>query len=315
MSAGSVAVIDASIVYGAIRSLRYGDSRADTSRLSGAQQLDDKALFFEFLHDLLLYDRILLDSSSIVRIGADLKLLIARVNKRAEEVLFSTRTLATTTAMPAVVSAVCRQLRDCAHYHGDLTRIPIPWAYRDSSHHDFDVISKAAMHVGLDVTLVPLAVFAYRGLCYAGYSHNMVKRLGVASTYVAAPGRIQAMRPILDSTEIRRVEYPKRGYHDLIDMLKLPATGYDFSFVGSLPSHEMSSLTQAFYDSPAEEVFEEVLSMRRSERGRGIRNSWRERIWVRSKSLAAGASYTQNISNSEIGGDVYQVIIGEGAIT
>ena len=73
LASSTIAVLDAAIAYGASRwysGLHQDPAWEFRSRYKAA---DDKLLFYEFLHDILLYDSILPDRSSVgARIGNEI---------------------------------------------------------------------------------------------------------------------------------------------------------------------------------------------------------------------------------------------------
>src|SRR5260370_37380262 len=229
----AIAIIDASTIYGASRWYRSVHSDK-TWRYSGQYKAaEDKLLFEEFLHDLLLYDSIILDNSSVDVVSNELVELIEIINRsNVGGELVSMRSVAPDFTIEAVVDHVCKLLAD-ADRDSDakliLLSTPVPWYYRVPGHHDRAAFDYGARRWDLDEALIPAAIFLYRGLCYSGYANSYSKEHQVPSVYLASPGRLKAMQPIVSADVMKLLEYPKRAYADLVDLLGLPSGGYDFS--------------------------------------------------------------------------------------
>jgi hypothetical protein len=304
----SVAILDASIIYGAAR--WYRSVHNDPTWEYGAQYkaAQDRLLFVEFLHDLLLYDRIVLDSSSIERNGWELDDLRDSIRKASNTHLVHFDRVAPEVALEDVVNAVCRLLKASGEDHETnqlLLSTPVPWYYHIKSHRDHRVFESAAHDWGLDERLIPLAIFTYRGICYSGYSRHVTKERKIPTAYLASPGRVKALSPIFDNEAMRLFKYPREAYQDLVDLLDLPPRGYSFSH---LPFPEISKLTGVLYESGPAEAVSLVCRLRHSKEAVDIREKWSARICESSATCSVGSTNANVVSNSTVYGNVFQTM-------
>ena len=304
MEKSAVAIMDASIVYGASRYLNRLHDDNDWQFRHKYKKIDDQALFHEFLHNLILYDDILLDSSSVTILAEEIKFLINTVNQTQAKKLIETRHLANIGNLEPVVSAVLRIINQLSESN-DFRYIQVPWAYHNNNHHDFSTFSRFAREYGMDASLIPFALFAFRGICYAGFSHGFAQYRHQPSAYLASPGRLAVLERILSSREMLDYNYPKQAYYDLLLKLNLPEKGYRFTnFNTTFMAHELSALTFHLYKSEPSDALHEVLQLRNSEEAAKVRTLWYERLWETSISSAIGVNINQSISNAHIEGDV-----------
>jgi hypothetical protein len=310
------ALIDAAIVYGANRWLR-GLHAEPTWEFQGRYKPEhDKRLFSEFLHLLLLFDRIVLDNSSIERIGQEIREMFAHVNTQAGSPrLLSYREVATTKSLLPVISATCEMISDSLRSglqsFDALSTIAIPWAYCDKGHMDYEKFFTAAAECGLDTRHIPLAIFAYRGLAYAGFAHAQAGADGSdIATYVAAPGRISALQPFLDSRVIADLDYPRKAYGSLVETLKLPSKGYDFSFLGVFSPSQVSSLALEIDARPPRDALRWILRRRRESDAVEVRMKWCKQLQARHLSKIVGTNISQSATGNQVGGDLIQIAVG-----
>jgi hypothetical protein len=308
----TIAVLDAAIAYGAsrwYRGLHQDQAWEFKSRYKAA---DDKLLFYEFLHDILLYDSILLDRSSVgVKISNEILELFTKINTRIRQPLLDpSRSIAPIKSLEPVVECLCRLVSEIDMIPESSTRMrqtPVPWAYASETHNDRTAFVKVFGELSVDPALLPFAIFLYRGICYAGFANNYCAEKSVPTVYLASPGRIRALAPVLSAEELKRIQYPKLAYGDLVGLLKLPSKGYSFSQFPSLPPHYLSGLAQQVQDKTPREALDYVLRLRQSDEATTLRKSWADRVWEHSKSAVIGSGYSQTISNSTITGDVTMV--------
>jgi hypothetical protein len=303
-----MAVIDASIMYGASR--WYLSLHSDPTWAYAAQYraAEDRLLFLEFLHDLILYDRIVLDCSSLERIGDEILDLKELVNTTLGATLIKFDQIAPDYAPRKVINCVCRLLHKISEDSDSkqlLLSTSVPWYYRDKSHHDRSSFERYGHEWDLDPALIPVAIFMYRGICYSGYSHHLTKIEGVPSAYLASPGRLKALAPIFDKDAFRLFSYPREAYYDLVELLDLPPSGYSFSH---LPFPEISKLADTVFEAGPKEALSLVLKLRQSKEAIAIRDKWSERIWKASETCCVGASMGNVVSGATVIGDVYQTV-------
>jgi hypothetical protein len=261
---------------------------------------------------VVLYDRIVLDRSSVgEKVSNEILELFTKINTRSREtILDANRSIAPITTLTPVVEAICKLLAelDAAPQNKmALREIPVPWAYATETHVDRPAILKVSQEWGVDTALLPLAPFLYRGVCYAGFANNYSVVHSTPTVYLASPGRMKALTPVLSASEIKKLQYPKHAYSDLVSLLKLPTNGYSFTQFPSLPSHYLSDLAQQMHDKSPREALDYVIRLRSSNEAVNLRSRWGERVWEHSRSVAIGPVYSQTVSGS-IAGDVTMVI-------
>jgi len=310
MATGSNAVIDASIVYGASRILRGLHDKPEWPFKDKYNRRDDELLFKEFLHDLLLYERIILDNSSVTVIGSEIIELFTFINTLERAELIQTKSLSHLNSLDPVVKHICRLLQDRLKA-GSLTgeailSMAIPWAYSRNDHYDRTAFAEHFREIGLTDDLIPFAIFAFRGLVYAGFANGIFRHNQQPSTYIASPYRINALVPLLSTNEINNINFPKKAYADLIKELGLPESGYDFSFLNSDAS-ELSDLSLAISEMKPRQALRYVFELRHSEGGERLRSLWAERLWAQSSSSLVGVSTSQNVSHTTVGRDLIQL--------
>ncbi len=164
------AIVDASLIYGASRILLRRHDDPTWQYRSLYRREDDQALFVEFLHALLLYERILLEVSSMDTIGKEIHDLIGTINAYSYGTVIQTRAirgiLEDSHDFEMIIGGICRIINELKNKKR-LLQIPVPWAYRQNSHHDY-----SAFKALVQQELRPLAIFAFRGLCYAAYPEH-----------------------------------------------------------------------------------------------------------------------------------------------
>lgn len=290
------AVIDAATVYGASRWERSARTQSVEGYYPGRAPDVDRQLFLEFLHDILLYDSIVLDDSSVGTIGAEIKELFVKINSRVgfDLLTFKPLTDLKSTDLQRVIRAVCRLVAtvagDAVHRRRILA-LPLPWYYRSSKHHEWADFLKAASECGLSEDLLPFSIFAYRGVAYAGFTHCLARRERRPIAYVASPGRMAALASILKGEDVQQYDFMRTGYGELLSLLNLPKLGFDFTWMASLPPQELSPLTFLVAEMKPREAIKFVLDLRNSPEARSLRQLWAERLWPtypNSRSAAIG---------------------------
>jgi hypothetical protein len=311
-----IAVIDASMVYGAHRWFSSKHQDPDFAYRESFNADDDQRLFFEFLHTIVLYDYIVLDNSSVSSIGREIEEFFSLVNAVAGENVLRTENIATaySNVLEQVMRWVCRNLQKVSresreHSIDSLKAIPVPWAYHAPGHIDRARMELIASEENLDASLAALALFQYRGLCYAGYANNLARRNKIPVAYAAAPGRMRALEPVMSGAEISRLGYPRESYAALAHELALPDMGYTFEFLDSAGGIDLSPLTLAIGDASPRTALREALALRKDSTSEQVRLDWGEKLFAYRLSAAVGPQYTQNIINSTIIGPLTQQIV------
>jgi hypothetical protein len=296
------AVVDASVVYGAARYLRADPAASQSTHARGY----DRSLFLEFLHDLLLYDRIILDNSSVTIIGDEIRDLREGVNRHAGWTLLELKELTTikTNEIRLVESAVARLV--AAHPDPEsLEALRLPWAYSDPNHVDRPDFVDLASEYRFPEKLVPFAIFVFRGFCYAGFANGLADGSQKTVAYLAAPGRVTAFEKVASNDFVNRVKHAREAYSALLKQLPLPRSGYEFdTFLPKFMAHEVSALAQAVLSGPPAEAVEMVLQMRNTNEADIVRSEWSKRLRNYEHSSVVGAVLSQSIRDATITGDV-----------
>jgi hypothetical protein len=308
-----VAVIDASTIYGAGRWC-FGDH--DDPNWAYAKQFradEDKLLFNDFLHDILLNDQILLDDTSLAaqELRTELRRMIDLVNQIAGYPLIKEQPIAPKFQLKPLIDVVCQLVKRASEEPGQEKLedfVAVPWYYKTHLHHDQRFFSEAATRWGLNPNLLPFSMYVYRGLCYAGYANHNWKKKRVPTVYLASPGRLRALQPILSRDAMRKLEYPHSSYAELVNMLDLPDNGYDFSHL-DLNVAQVSALTSVLEPQDPREALDLVMKLRGSNKGVSMRKAWADKVWASSNSCAVGAISSSNmIAGSTVYGDVSMVL-------
>src|SRR5262249_4335662 len=125
---------------------------------------DDEMLFLEFLHDLVLYDRIELNSSGCV--PNEILEWFAKVNASANTELLNSNDVANPDR-GEIAKATCRLIAEIA---GDDQRLRailntrIPMTYKSEGHDDYERMAYVMTELGMDLQVVPFALVSYREL-------------------------------------------------------------------------------------------------------------------------------------------------------
>jgi hypothetical protein len=311
-----VAVIDASMIYGAHRWFSSKHQDPNFAYRESFKAGDDQRLFLELLHTIVLYDYVILDNSSVSSIGSEIDEFFSLFNSLAGENVLRAQAIATahSAALERVMRRVCQNLVKVSresreHSIDSLKEIPVPWSYYTSEHVDRSRMEVIASEENLDASLIALALFQYRGLCYAGYANNLAFRGKIPVAYAAAPGRMRALEPVMSSAEISRIGYPRENYAALARELALPDMGYTFEFFDDGGGIDLSPLTLAIGDASPREALREAVALRKNTTSEQVRLDWGEKLFAHGLSAAVGLHYTQNIINSTIIGPLTQQIV------
>ncbi|MDB4614299.1 hypothetical protein OAH18_01285 [bacterium] len=307
------AIIDASVVYGASRWYRGMHSRSDWEFAHKYNAIVDKQSFVELLHNLILYDKILLDRSSISTIGSEIRLLFSRVNASAGFKLLATAKLTDARSIQPLAETTCSHLHELLtagiRTKEEFETLEIPWYYKQQGHQEYEVFSDIAVSIGLPDSLIPTALYAFRGLCYSGYANGLAERRGRVCAYLASPGRMQILSRLLDANDLASARFAKTGYRDLVTHLGLPRGGYDFKHLKSLAASQLSALHFEVSNSSPREALGFALDLRKSDAAMSVRAEWSKRIWAESRSCSVGRQSDQIVTGSHIEGDLTMIHI------
>jgi hypothetical protein len=311
------AVVDAATLYGASRFLRSVHKDPDYPFRDRFTATQDRLLFSEFIHLLLLYDDIVLDNSSLD---------IDRPSNTGE--FWSPTSPLRTELQPLIERIVPGQgpalverdicfLQENDHHvikkfiadhlatHVDresAESVAVPWAYNET-HADFGSFKHYCDEAGIP-HLTPLAMFLYRGLVYAAFAQP------THAIYLAAPGRLKALDVFLSDSDKYRFDYPRRAYSDLLSLLRLPDKGFDFSYLSHSGSgaHELSAVSRYIFNMPPDTAIDQVLKLRNSSNGMELRRAWTARLHTGAMVGMEQIEINQNIENSTAAGNINQSI-------
>lgn len=316
---GATALIDAAVFYGAERILSGRHDDPSWPYRDAYRRADDERLFRELLHQLVLYESLYLDQSSLSEgiSREEVFALAERIN--GDSNLYSG--LGTLRIFQAVLpvdpcdvqKSFCRYLAARLERSADLgktlLRVPVPWAYRGGSHHDRGSVLSNLSGSGVGEAFLPFALFAWRGLMYGAIAHAEKRSGNGLAAYVAAPGRISALREILSTADMERFEFPREAWRALADELPtLPKRGYDFSYLHSLPAVDTSPLSQLLEGAAPNEALKFVLDWRDNRPGRELRSEWQELLGASDPTIV-GSTNVQIAKHISVAGDFKQVII------
>jgi hypothetical protein len=111
MDQSNFAVLDAATAHGAARWLKGVHQDPNSPYRQQYKAIEDRMLFGEFLHDVLLYDKIVLDDTNGgIPIVEDVIKLFASINMQLGSDLLTRRSIAPTSTYRPVMEAVCQLL-------------------------------------------------------------------------------------------------------------------------------------------------------------------------------------------------------------
>jgi hypothetical protein len=326
------AVIDAAVVYGAQRYFdeQYLD-KADPDykspywwikegRGQSEQYLkqNDRFLFIELMHDLVLYEILYLDNSSVgEKPSDDLLRFVAKIHELAGHGIFRIERLTGVyyDSPPMVQVSLCKYISEMIQRDPDAERrmsaVAVPWAYKSALHRDRGEFEKLFRALGTDDKWLPLAIFVWRGLMYFAFAMAKHSRFALHGrelvTYVASPGRMSGLRAILNAEDLVRYEWPREAWRNIMQALPgLPSDGFNFSFVSSFPSFETSVLGVHMWDMPALEATKYVCELRRKMEVRQLRDDWTDILFSDGPRCAVGSPSIQILKNMIVHGNVTQ---------
>lgn len=314
---GACALIDAAVAYGAERFVSGVHDDSSWPHRASYRKQDDEKLFLEFLHYLVLFDQLLLDQSS----GCISNELTSLADRLGREGLLKERPLEVESSFAPEHNPNRVRTQFCAFLAAlvssdenakkKISTVKVPWSYYQNNHHDRCSLTKTAFDVGLSADLIPFALFSWRGIVYGGIAHYAAKERRTPFSYVAAPGRIAALRAILSPDDIERYEWPREAWRSLLsEMPSLPERGYDFSFLRTLPAIDVSPLSEIALESTPQDALDFVCDWRQKRTASALREDWAGILFSMSESNLVGTTNIQIVKNSTIHGNLGQTIVG-----
>jgi hypothetical protein len=323
------ALSDGAILYGA---QRYFDGVHDDGTWPFRHQYrkeDDRALFLEFLNNLYLYDRIVLDNRPIEpRESAaygELERFLSTVNSQAGAEIFARESLdleyadeqakAGRSGADDVPTSV--QRRVCALIASyvkngrtaGMQAVSIPWAYHQSFHQDHPAITSALRDLGVDERWVPFTLFVWRAIWYGAIAHFQAKTRHHAFAYVAAPRRIQALQAVFDAKTLAAFQFPREAVRAIsFDLPDISPTGYDFGYLDFMSPFEVTALSAEIGNAPPTEALRMVLAHRRSPGARKSRSDWADLISNGSSTCVIGTTVVQIMRDMTVHGHATQSV-------
>lgn len=315
------AIVDAAIVYGAERYLSgVHDDRSWPYRDQYSKS-DDEELFLEFLHYLSIFDEIVVDNSSLSEgISNEIRSLIDRIKYFSGTFngpLFCRQVAPDLSGdtPDRVRNQFCVYLANLVAADtaamNRIAAVEVPWAYHQPRHHDWPAVAESCKNLRLPECLIPFTVFAWRGIMYGGFAHHARMAEKSLVSYVAAPGRMAALKAVLPSKDLERFERPRKAWRELVsEMPSLPEFGYDFSFLESLPVVYTSRFSQRLLTLTPQDALSYVCKYRNEESSKELRKDWAEVIFSATESNLVGSQSIQIMRNNKtIFGNVIQKII------
>lgn len=322
------ALSDAAILYGA---QRYFDGLHDQDTWPYRGQYrkeDDRALFVEFLHNLCLYDRIVLDNRPIdhqERLAySELNRFLENVNELAGKAIFQSESLAqdygeqaragtrSTDAMPTTVQgAVCKLVASYI-FSGQTARIEavsVPWAYHQPFHQDWHSIAAGLQRLQIPERWIPFTLFVWRAIWYGAIARFQAQQSRRPFAYVAAPRRISALEAVLDSKTLAVFQFPREAVRTVCwELPGVPSAGYDFGYLDFVSPFEVSALNDWASGMSAENALRSVVGMRRSAQGVGSRRDWADILLEGAATCLVGPTVIQIMRDVTVHGNASQTV-------
>lgn len=321
---GSRSLIDAAIVFGAERILSGAHNDPAWPYRSAFNREDDERLFRELLLQLALCDTLFLDRSSLSEdVPNEVFSLCRRINGDTDifndvgetGIIRVFRADENMDASPDdVQNDFCRyigeRVRTDEQLAAGLLTLQIPWAYHQPGHHDRGSMQWHIKSAELDQQYLPFLLFAWRGLLYGAIAHSERQRESRLDSYVAAPGRINALSRILVADDMERFDFPREAWRSLTRQLPtLPKRGYDFSFIRSFPNVDNLPISRLVSELAPKDALLHILDWRSTGEGHDLRSEWRELLDAHHCSAIVGSTNIQIAKNIYSAGDFNQTII------
>jgi len=322
------ALSDAAILYGA---QRYYDGLHDDEGWPYRGQYrkeDDRALFIELLHNLCLYDRIVLDNRPIENAERlaynELSRFTARVNDLAAAEVFSGDALtvdyaeqaqagasATGDVPTAVQHAVCRLVASyvASGKTSEMEAVAVPWAYHQAFHQDRRPIANGLQRLRVDEGWIPFTLFVWRAVWYGAIARFQARRSRRPFAYVAAPRRIATLRALFDAKTLAAFQFPREAVREVSwELPGIPAAGYDFGFLDFVSPFEASGLSQSIDEMSPDAALVFVMNLRESTQAKAMRADWADILLEGASTCAVGTTVVQIMRDMTVNGTVNQTV-------
>ncbi len=318
----TAAVVDASMVYAASRLVSGVHEDPSWRFRDSYRKNDDRDLCLELLHYIALFDKLIIDNSSLNEEQGD---LAQQAVSEIESVLnldapIEVRNVAPRGERLDYFSESRVQRKFISYFSGiisanpslssSISRINVPWAYHQNDHHDWDSVLNVATEFSVPASFVPFLIFVWRGVVYSAFAHNAVLKSGERVSYVAAPGRMLALQAVLSGADFKKYEWPRKAWRSLLDELpSLPEEGYSFSFLESLSELDVSPLSSIIESMNVADALRFVCDWRNCSKGISLRENFGDIVFSVSSTTLLGSVNIQIARNLSIGGDFNQTLI------
>ncbi|MFL6725200.1 MAG: hypothetical protein ACJ8FS_01645 [Sphingomicrobium sp.] len=308
------ALTDAASVYAAARFIANAYDESSPQGMSYRSRSYDEALYYELMNNLILYDYLVYDNSSLESATADEIIpLFRKINSEFGEDIMAVESIGIGSDYGEhfIIHGLCQHLHDLVETDpsklGRLEAVQVPWAYKSTTHVDFPKFEGLLRGSGLE-SLVPFAVFAWRGLCYLGVAETRHRRRDEAFAYVAAPGRIKALQAILSAEEMRDIRYPREAWNRLSKAIdEFPKRGLEFRNISSISPVYTSRLSHELLKIPQENHLSYIAERRNTRERISAREEWGELLFNRANSCTVGNQTIQIMRDLTVYGDVKQI--------
>ena len=329
MEQNVTALSDAAILYGAQRYFNGVHDDTGWPFRHQYQKEDDRALFLEFLHNLYLYDRIVLDNRPIEPREhthySQLSTFLSTVNQEAGVEIFAGKSLGldsvdlqakagrssqddVPTNVQKRVYALVASYVASGHTAG-MQAVRIPWTYYQSFHQDHPAISSALRDIGVDEQWVPFTLFVWRAIWYGAIARFQAKARHQAFAYVAAPLRIQALQAVLDAKTLAAFQFPREAVRAIsFDLPDVPPNGYDFGYLDFVSPFEVTALSAQVSNASPIDALRITLAQRKSKSACKARSDWADLISSGSSTCSIGTTVVQIMRDMTVHGNATQSV-------
>ncbi|MDB4614303.1 hypothetical protein OAH18_01305 [bacterium] len=325
MKQGVAALSDAAILYGAQRYFDGVHEDAHSPLRHQFRKEDDRTLFIEFLNNLYLYDRIVLDNRPLesreLKQHNELRTFLRKINSEAGSEIFVGQSFdeeqvnsgrPTATDLPiSIQKHICRLVASYvnAGHTSEIEAVTVPWTYHQSFHRDHPAISLAIRDLGIDKQWVPFTLFVWRAIWYGAIAHFESKKNHRPFAYVAAPRRIEALQAVLDAKTLATFQFPRDAVRAIaFDLPGMPQQGYDFSYLDFVSPFELTSLSSKVNDASPLEALRITLGHRASGDARKDREDWANIISSGCSTCSIGTTFVQIMRDVTVHGNATQSV-------
>ena len=304
------AIIDAATIFGAERYVNNYEKYNNKSYSVTYSFYEDRRLFNEFLHNIVMYDKIIYNCNSIEFLESGMENFIDEISNYAKHQIVNAEVILVLPEddMSGIIHSICEIVKT-TNYKNVVKSMKnkIPWYYSSKKHIDYRLVAKTTKSLKLSDSLIPYILFVYRGMCYLAMANSNKKKNEKKTAYIASPNRIEALTHVIHGDDLKNYKSKREKYSELINHLPLPENGYNFSILkNTLPFENTSKLAMSVSNMHPKTALRHVLDLRKSEKVKNIKSKWLN-TFEEQASYVVGAA-NQTISNSIIKGNLVQKI-------